>query len=88
MHFLIYTSEPVKDQHIRALEDDYLRRMRGWAPVQLVTKQGSRSDRSQNIRTGVGLRAGLPPSSRAGYIVAPEKGLFSEISGNWVPPKQ
>jgi 23S rRNA (pseudouridine1915-N3)-methyltransferase len=80
MHFLIYTSEPVKDQHIRALEDDYLRRMRGWAPVQLVTKQGSRSDRSQNIRAGVGLRTGLPPSSRGGYIVLLDEAGVSKTS--------
>ena len=74
MHFLIFTSEPIKDKNIRALEDDYLRRMRGWAPVQLVTKQGSRSDRSQIIR------AGLPPSSRDGYIVLLDEAGVSKTS--------
>jgi 23S rRNA (pseudouridine1915-N3)-methyltransferase len=74
MHFLLYTTEPVKDQHIRALEDNYLRRMRGWAPVQLVTKQGSRSDRSQS------LRAGLPQSSRAGYVVLLDEAGVSKTS--------
>jgi len=63
MHVIIFTSEAVKDQQLRTLEDDYLKRMRGWLPLSLVTKQSSRSDREQSVR------ASLPQTSRSGYLI-------------------
>lgn len=61
MRFIIFTSEPVKDSHLIALEEDYLKRMRSWAPVVLMTKESR--DRHP------GPRAFLPPSLRDAFVV-------------------
>lgn len=61
MRFIIFTSEPVKDSHLIALEEDYLKRMRGWAPVVLMTKESRERHK--------GPRAYLPASLRDAFVI-------------------
>lgn len=61
MRFIIFTSEPFKDAHLLALEEDYLKRMRGWAPVVLMTKESRERHK--------GPRGFLPASVRESFVV-------------------
>lgn len=61
MRFILFTSEPVRDSHILALEEDYLKRMRGWAPLVLMTKESRERPK--------GPRGFLPASLREAFVV-------------------